>query len=788
MTPASTTPPAQDVDFAPLGHIAPDAGARTIDIVQFALSIWKPLVVGAGGGLLLGLLAYLYLGPSYEANTRILVSEKSSVTDRSAAGNLVGDRGEHVTLIRSDAIVHRALTDHGLGELPAFSGSDDPIDDVIGGLRVSRTAGRDNSKDNVFDISFSHADPETTRVAVDAVIKAYRDFLDDRQASTASSLTASSEERARHLREQIKQYEQSHFEWRNTVPPIFRETPVVTAQGGTMVLPNRRQQELDYVSKMLQDNFIAQQDAEAKLRTLRTMLAENRSRDEIEFWIMHSLSSGSGKEGSSGGGGGTSLLAGPPAKASIDNQLMAARMLEARLLNIAGPDHADVRKIRREIETILSFYRQQGLTPPKLQPLPGDTRNRGLGLASNVDLPVLYERTLENQVEYLKNQEAALQVQLTATEEKAKQAALLELEDQRRKDEIAALKKEYDVLAGDINAFKQSKDSEGFTVTPIAQIRVSKSMKRVIKLVGAGTIFGLCLVFGLAYFREWYDSTVRTPDEVRRTFGVPVLGTVPHFRGGQNDRQLEASTGVSAAVHYYHRPGSREAESFRSVRTTLFSATKETGDKVIQISSPEPGDGKTTSACNLAVAIAQSGKKVLLVDADLRRPTVHLLLGLRGDLGLSEVLRNEIQWEHAVQPTRIDGLNVLTCGQCPANPAELLSLAGLAHLLRQVRTDYDYILVDTPPILAVSDPCIISPHVDGMLLVVRMNKNKRAAITRTRETLETHGVPVYGVLANDLDLEVAGYGSGTYNEYYQPNTEPLAGRPAMPVEPQPVHR
>jgi capsular exopolysaccharide synthesis family protein len=789
MNPASqahSVPPA-DLDFAPLGHIAPSAGGRTIDIVRFTLSIWKPLALGLGGGVLLGLAAYLVLGPSYDASTRILVSEKSSVSSQNNTANLVGDRGEHLTLIKSDAIVHRALTDHGLGKLPAFAGADDPVDDIIGGLKVARSAGRDNSKDNVFDIAFTHADPQTARQVVEAVILGYRDFLDERQLNTASYVTRNSEARLKELQAVIARLEQEHFAWRDKMPPIFRATPVVTAQGSTMVLPNRREQELDNMSKLLQDNFLAQQDVQAKLQTLRQMVAEKQPRDVIEFWIMHSLSTPSptagGAAGAGGGGAGASILAGPPAKASLDTQLLAARTLEARLLNVAGPDHDDVRKIRREIAAILSFYTQQGVAPPRLEPLPHDPRGQGLAIASGVDLPVMYEQTLENQWQFLKVQETALETQLAQTEEKAKQAALLELEDQRRKDEISDLKKELTLLNADIAAFRQAKDSEGFTVTSIAQVRVGKSIKRVAKLVGAGAMFGLCLVFGLAYFREWYDSTVRAPDEVRRAIGVPLLGAIPHFKAHAADRHVEATTGVSASIHYYHRPGSREAEAYRSIRTTLFAATKDSGDKVIQVSSPEPGDGKSTSAANLAVAIAQSGKKVLLIDADLRRPTVHLLFGVRGDVGLSEVLRREIAWDHAVQASPIDGLSLLACGQCPDNPAEMLSLAALGQLLRQARGDYDYILVDTPPILAVSDPCIISPHVDGMLLVIRMGKNKRAALTRTREALETHGVPLYGILANDLDLEINGYGSGNYHEYYRSPREPdtaaaLAQEPA----------
>lgn len=272
---------------------------------------------------------------------------------------------------------------------------------------------------------------------VDAIILSYRDFLDDRHAKNAKQINQSTRLRADELKTEIKTKEQAHFAWRETVPPIFRATPVVTANGATMVLPNRREQELDAISKLLQDNFLSQQDVQAKLVTLRAMVAEQQSRDEVEFWIMHSLSTntGSGNGQGGGGGGGASLLQGPPAKAVIDSQLMAARTLEARLLKVAGPDHEDVRKIQGEIETILSFYRQHGIQAPRLEPIPGDSRPsqlRGQGTGANPDLAVIYERTLENQSDFLKNQELALRTQLDTSETKAKQAAMLELEDQRQ--------------------------------------------------------------------------------------------------------------------------------------------------------------------------------------------------------------------------------------------------------------------------------------------------------------------------------------------------------------------
>ncbi len=769
MTPVSSP----DSDFGPPGTIPPSSG-RTIDIVQFALSIWKPLAIGLGAGLLLGILAYLYVGPAYEAQTRILVRAKSGVSTRPGQGSLVGDRAEHVALIRSDSIVHLALTQHGLAELPAFAGVPDPIDEIIEVLKVTRSAGRDTSKDNVFDITFTHRDPETARRVVAAIVEAYRTFLAETLQRELAHSTQSSQQREAALRKEIQDLELDHARWREQVPHIFRSAPVVNAQGSSLAQQNRWEQELDAVAKLLQDNFLARREVEAKLNTLRSMIAGGQPRDIIEFWIMNSLAPPAG-----GGGSGTAAASGPglfttpPAKATLDADLMRVRMQEAVLLHLVGPDHEDVKKVRRQIETILGFYRQQGLSPPHLEPLPNDPRSRGLAVAAGVNLPQMYEQMLQNQLEYFDHQAAALREQLADSERKAKEAAILELEDQRRKEEIAAKKKELERLVADIAAFKASLDSEGYLVTPVAQIRVERSLKQLLKLLGVFGLLGMGTVFGLAYLREWYDSTIRSPDEVRRAIGVTVLGAVPHFEGRPNDRALAAATGVSAALHYYHRPGSREAEAFRSIRTTLFSAAKEAGHKVIQLSSPEPGDGKTTSACNLAVAIAQSGKRVLLIDADLRRPTVHTVLGLRNQVGLADVLRREIDWEHAVQPTRIDGLVVLPSGPSLENPAELLSQATLGQVLQQARAEYDYILVDTPPILAVSDPCIVSPHVDGLVLVVRMFKNKRAALVRARESLETHGVTIYGVLANDLDEKAAGYGYGTgaYAEYYQSGQE-----------------
>ena len=779
-----------EIDFAPLGHLASDSGARTIDIVKFAASIWKPLAIGLGAGTLLGVLAYLYLGPAYSADTRILVSEKTGMPSGDKVIDGQGEREQHVDLIRSDAIILRALRDHGLGKHPDFDGNFDPIDDIRGSLSVKRTAGRDTSKDNIFDISFVHTNKETATLVVDAIIASYSDFLDERRNRAMGDLTTTLNSKLSTLDGEIAQLEKNHHEWLNTIPPILRKSAVVTAQGQMMVQPNAAQQELDFISKKMMYNRLKQTEMNSRLKTLDEMVAMNESKEAIEFWIMNSLAtSSSGGEGDGGGGNGGgggaagSIFAGPPGKEQLDDRLLEAQMLKSRMLNLVGPDHDDVRKLDRQIVTLLDSYRNLGISPPAVDIQPG-LRNgsKPTSTSTKVDLATIYRKTLLSQIDDLVNQHDALAQEHTRAGEAAKSADLLELKDQEFKDRIIETKKERQGIVGELSSFRKLKEQAGYTVEQIAQIRVAKSMKRVLKIIGACAVLGLAAVFALSYFREWFDTTLKSVDEVRRNIGAAVLGTVPHFNETAHDNQLASASGLSPGLVYVHRPGSREAEAFRTVRTTLYVATRNTNDKIIQISSAEPSDGKSTSTSNLAIAMAQSGKRVLLVDADLRRPTVHTLFGLRQDVGLSEVLRREIDWKTATIQTRIDGLNILTAGHCPQNPAELLSLATMPQFLRDAREEYDYILMDSPPLLAVSDPCIISPHVDGMVLVVRVQKNKRAELKRAQETLDTHGIRLLGVIVNDAESSQGS--NGSYNEYYTSTAE----APPVVYNPPPVRQ
>ena len=292
---------------------------------------------------------------------------------------------------------------------------------------------------------------------------------------------------------------------------------------------------------------------------------------------------------------------------------------------------------------------------------------------------------------------------------------------------------------------------------------------------------GLCV--GIVFLREWRDITVKSADDVRKLMaGVPVLGTVPQFDVSRTEFNPEVP--LQPSLCYYHRPGSAEAESYRAVRTALFVGLDTTKQKVIQVSSPEPGDGKSTFIANMAIALAQSGKKVLLLDADLRRPTVHRLFSVRHEIGTAEVLAGEIHFANAIQESLIQNLWLLSAGMSPPNPAETLAGDRFDQLISDARAEFDFVLVDTPPLLVVSDPCIVAPRTDGLLLVVRMKKNSRVSLRQTNHLIQQHGINLLGAVVNGSDTNASGksgYGySGNYTDYLKPSQPALRQTATMP--------
>ncbi len=757
-----------EFDFAPFGFMSGNsANSRaSIDIGRFLLSIWKPLVLGGCLGGMAGIGMYLFLGPVYSANTQVLVSKKASVPINDGEANRFGDRGDHVELIKSDLIIEPAFKKHGLNDVPELATAYDPYKNIREGMAVSRSAGQENSFDNVFDISFDHPDKEIAKIVVQSIVDSYRDYLYETRDENSKQLYETLLTRQKKLYDEITTKEKEYRDFRISAPVFLKASPIVAANGVPVPPQSRYEAELASIEEEQNERQIKQSGIEAKLAELNRRRERGDSRESLEFWVTYSLSTGTGAGKNTASGGGAGALSGPPEKAALDQQFLEARLLEQGLLHTLGADHTDVRNVRRQIDTILDSYAQQGLTPPAYQRSsnnPAETRNY-----EGMDLVSVYEETLKSQLEELKIIANNLDIMREDAGKKAKDAELYQVEDQRLKDELSVKKTQLSQVFDQIATYDVSKEQEGYRMKQIAQVRIERSLKRVIKIVGAFGFMGIGLVFVLSYFREWLDTRVKTIDELCKLSEATLLGTVPKFVSTPDADRVAKETGLTPALVFLNRPGSREAEAFRSIRTTLFHGLR-SNEKVLQITSAEPGDGKSTIAVNTACAMAQAGKRVLLIDCDLRRPTLHHLLGVPQEIGFTDVLLNEIQWQNAIRSTPSESLSVITAGLCPENPAEILSQVDLPALLDEMRSEYDFIVLDSPPVLAVSDPAVLSAHVDGISLVARLMKNKRAAIARTMETLRVHGANVHGLIANGIDEEIAsesGYGYESYGSYY----------------------
>jgi len=274
-----------------------------------------------------------------------------------------------------------------------------------------------------------------------------------------------------------------------------------------------------------------------------------------------------------------------------------------------------------------------------------------------------------------------------------------------------------------------------------------------LKNIILGLLVGCMLGVGLAFFREYFDDTVKDADTAKQRLGYPILSIIPYIKPSQTGGGPWHPTLIT------HRdPRCISAESFRTLRTSIHFSVAGEARKVILITSTFPGEGKTTMVANLAVALSQAGKRVMVLDCDLRRPALHAMFGQSQSPGLSSVLAGDITVEQAVHKTDIPRLDFISSGITPPNPLELLGSQRMRDLLERLKECYDVVLIDAPPVLAVSDAPVLTSLADLILVVLEVGRVPVKLALRTKEILSSTGVSVAGIILNDRDGKGEGYG------------------------------
>jgi capsular exopolysaccharide synthesis family protein len=356
--------------------------------------------------------------------------------------------------------------------------------------------------------------------------------------------------------------------------------------------------------------------------------------------------------------------------------------------------------------------------------------------------------------------------------------------------ELSQLRIEYDVLSRQADQSKllynivlqrmketdlTSKDKkQNMRVVDTAVVPQNPIKPRVVLTLFLGLIGGLGVAIGLAFFVNYLDDSIKNQDDIETYLRLPFLGYIPNIK---TNSVLERD--MQAHLH----PQSNAAEGFRTLRAAIALAPKADRYRVLAVTSTIPAEGKSLVASNLSIVVAQTGLKTLLVDADLRRPSVHKVFRLQSPIGLSSYLTEKVgSVDECIHTTEVPHLDVVCCGAVPSSPSELAGSKRMTQFLQEVRNRYDRVVLDCPPVSAVSDPLIIASLSDGVVFVTKFNKIRRDHARKTVQRIQNAGIHILGVVLNDIDFD--GKDSYYYSYYYYQNRYYLSHYSQTNAEPE----
>jgi polysaccharide biosynthesis transport protein len=280
--------------------------------------------------------------------------------------------------------------------------------------------------------------------------------------------------------------------------------------------------------------------------------------------------------------------------------------------------------------------------------------------------------------------------------------------------------------------------------------------------VAIALMLSLMCGVGMALLLDYLDRSIKTAEDVERAVGAPLLGIIPVVTEARND---DVQSQRDRDLHVFANPSSRAAECCRAIRTNILFSSTDRPMRTITVSSPRPREGKTTTTIYMGTTMAQSGQKVLLVDTDLRRPRLHKSLGVSRNRGLTNLVLGDATIDEVIKSTDIPNLYILPCGPQPPNPAELLLTNRFKQVLAELEERFERILLDSPPVLAVTDAVVLSRLSSGVMLVAQAGKTQLDDVAGAARQFKDVDARILGVILNDMDLSDRRYGGYYYNYY-----------------------
>ena len=710
--------------------------ANTTDEQEAGLDVWGFLrrrksfiIVLAILGTGIGYLTFQRQIPRYRSSSWVQVIHRSA---DQRLDNLLAERDiiDAGYVIVSPSVLVPAVEKHSLTKLTMLTGlSSSEAAERIAGMIKTRSL-----SSNVVEISCEGSRDGEIPLIVNAVSEEYihkqQENYKDARVELEQLLSRARDDLHAELTKKEEEYQK------------FRESSRLMSDGRN---PHRERQQvvLDEVSRL----SIQQTSLRAELKSLEEALRDGGSREALLMLV--------GKTTENHAVGAAS--AGKVDEAVSNARTMAEAMFpllveQAQLEAELGSDHPRLEAIRRRIE----FTRSHMESLAGFKSEPSDTPK-----PQRQDFLAVYLQSLRQELLALDKKRIDLESQAAVEENSARILMQDEIENEKRIAEKERLSQLFEDTLLQMRQTQVNADMGGIKAQILTPARHGVLVfPKLSQFLGLGAFLGAFAGAALGYLVEMADRSFRKPEDIIREFGVPIVGHIP-FMKDDRLKSIPANAVMDKTAVCVHLPRSRPAEAYRSVRTAVCFSALGGSHRLIQVTSPAAGDGKSTLALNLSTAMAMSGKKTILVESDFRRPKVHKLTGVENKTGVVDVLRGTVELSDAIKPTNVEDFFVLPCGSRPKNPAELLSRPEYEQLLELLRQKFDYVIIDTPPVLAVTDPCSVSPRVDGVLIAMRLSRHTRDLGRRTLDQLRDVGATVSGIVINGVE-ESDGYGYGSY--------------------------
>ncbi|WP_404310505.1 polysaccharide biosynthesis tyrosine autokinase [Neorhodopirellula lusitana] len=713
-------------------------------------------------GLTVGVAYALNAQVWYESSATVLINQKSAGLGGDSTGQAIVDEdilANHIQLIQSRMIIGEALEQNELAELPSIveqlnetKPEFDAVDYVIQQLSIVKGGNGSAKTARSLNVTFSHPNPDDAQTILTAVMKRYEQFIIAQVEQLMGRANQMVNEAKQEVETDLLAAEQEHLQSRQKAPLFFQ------GEGSSNVYQDRyRRLQEELLDIDIQESTVRTrlQRVEATLQEMddsgnafdhldKLALIDSESLERLGVFAGLQMSAADSAE----------FKAAMPAKMEEARtqitHLLKLNSEKQRLTSVFGAAHPKVQEIESEITLVKQFLQdKQDITSP--------TSAFGDSSLSPEGLLKAYVGFLQHDLAALSERRKELTFLASDAETKAKELIEFELTDMILQKKIIRQEALFDGIVQQLRELDTASGLSGYLYEFLEVPRRGVKSWPKLPLCGlGGLMLGLFSGLFLAVANDVRDGRFRSAAELDEAIALPSLGRV-----GKLNSIKQGVTGLIATEL------SPDAEAFRLGRTMLLPDIRSGKLRTIGFTSPMQGDGKSTVTSNFAVSFSQVALKILVIDADLRRPSMHRFFSVGKEDGLCDVLEGRIEFADAVKETQADNVFVVTAGASTSTPAEFLQSDEFDEIISTAREQYDLVLVDLPPVLAVSDPVVVLPRLDGGILVVKVGSVRRDEVVNTLRRVENAGAQFVGCMLNAFGAGKKFDADGGYYGYYK---------------------